>query len=294
MLQPMFSKLTHLFRRLRKNKFSLRFLVSVFLLRLGIPLPISLVFDAKTDSRIKLSASSAAHKIFRGRFNPVLNKAIFQKFIPTGGTVFDVGANIGIYSIYAGHLTGENGQIFAFEPTKSSFREIVKNIRLNELKKVVTPILTAVSETDGTATLLDHRYSKEQNRIVGNHLTPETEGATSSVPSTRLDTFLRQNNIQYVDFLKIDVEGAELAVLRSLGEHINDVSVIFFECRSNTYENFGVTPKDAVRLLRQKGFSIAYPYLDARQDLRWREISEDDHDKLSGDLLAFNPKAGIL
>lgn len=286
----------------------MRFLVSVFLLRFGIPLPVSLVFDAKTNTRIKLSASSAAHKIFRKRFNPILNKAIFQKFISRGGIVFDVGANIGIYTTYAGHLTGMNGKVFAFEPTKSSFREILKNIRHNKLEKTVTLILTAVSEINGTATLLDHRFSKEQNRLV--HIendkaesTPDTNenrptsgvgGVVSSVVSMRLDTFLEQTDVRHIDFLKIDVEGAEPMVLRSLGARIEDVSVIFFECRGHTYKNFGFTQSDVVHLLRRNGFSIARPYLNERQNLCWREVSENNHDKLSGDLLAFNPKTGIL
>lgn len=60
----------------------------------------------------------------------------FSRLIKPGMIVVDAGANIGLYSIIAGKLVGENGQIFAFEPSSETFKRLLNNIHLNQVTNI--------------------------------------------------------------------------------------------------------------------------------------------------------------
>lgn len=278
-IMPTISKL---YRRWRKEQYSIRFIISWTLFRLGISIPLSLTFDKATNTLIRFGTSSASHKIFRKKFNPVINKAVFRRFAKPGATVFDVGANIGMYTLLSAHLMGEKGGVFAFEPTHSSFRELLVNIKLNSVSRVVMPILTAISDENKIAHFIDHTYSKEQNRLAS-----DNDHTDNNIPvlTIRLDTFMQTVAVDHIDLLKIDVEGAELKVLRSLGERIADVSAIYFECREDTYRRFDYDTKEVINYLERKGFSVFLPFLNSDNELQLKEL-RDVH-TISGDLLAL-------
>jgi FkbM family methyltransferase len=276
-----------LFKKFRKENFSPRLFLSFLLLHLKIDLPLNLIFDAETGTRLRLDASTATHKIFRGKFDPVLNKAVFKNFVVDKATVIDVGANIGMYSLLAAHLVGDGGRVFSFEPTRESFNSLLKNIKLNDLTNI-TPVMSAVSDSEGRVNFLNNKRSKEQNRLATAEV-KEEKNEVEEVQAVRLDNFLKFNNIDGVDFLKIDVEGAELLVMRSLGEKISSVSTIYFECRKGGYSNFGYDEKKVFAYLRDNNFVIASPFLTNDGKLAWNTLTDtDDTTEHAGDLLALN------
>ncbi|PWG74378.1 hypothetical protein DF186_18220, partial [Enterococcus hirae] len=79
------------------------------------------------------------------------------------------------------------------------------------------PVYGAISDSESEVRIVDHPRSKEQNYIDKQ----ATQGTL--VPAYQLNSFCNQADIQTIDFLKIDVEGAELPALRSLGKKITDV-----------------------------------------------------------------------
>lgn len=236
-------------RRLLKERYPLRFLLSRVLLRTGINLPIALTFSKTHNVKTYLHASSAAQKLFAGKYRPHTDIAVFERFIRPEDCVIDVGANIGMFTTLAARLAGERGRVYAFEPTYSSFCQMLDNLELNHVQTVI-PVFGAVSDHGSEVYLHDHTFSKEQNFID----LKATEGTL--VPAYRLDTFLAQTAHEKVDFLKIDVEGAELLVLRSLGERILDVEVLYLEFVNANYEAFGYRQADLVSFLKDNQFMM--------------------------------------
>jgi FkbM family methyltransferase len=237
------------FARLRRERHPVRFLLSRVLLRTGTDLPFTLTFSKTHNVKTYLHASSAAQKLFAGKYHPHTDIAVFERFVQPGGCVLDIGANIGMFTTLAARLAGEQGRVYAFEPTYSSFRYLLENLELNQVRTVV-PVFGAVTDQGSEVYLHDHTYSKEQNYIA------RTAEAGTLVPAYQLDTFLAQTPHTTINFVKIDVEGAELLVLRSLGARIRDVAVLYLEFVNANYEAFGYRQADLLRFLQDNHFTM--------------------------------------
>jgi FkbM family methyltransferase len=148
---------------------------------------------------------------------PFLN--FIARYVGTGQRVVDVGANIGLFTIRMGQLVGPTGEVFAYEAEPEVFEVLVENIELNCQAKWVHAVHAAASATDGAATLhvsTRFRGHSSLSDKTDEYLSGATTGAIEqiAVRSTRLDTAL--DGAGEIDFVKIDVEGAELEVLEGL------------------------------------------------------------------------------
>ena len=133
------------------------------------------------------------------------------KFLLKPGMIFcDVGANLGVFTLFAAKLVGPKGHVFAFEPVPSNFHALKHNVEINNQANV-TCISKAVAETNGVSKL----YLSDYN---GSHSLIDNPAAFSGividVKTVRLDSL---EGLNHIDVLKIDVEGFELQVIRSLG-----------------------------------------------------------------------------
>ena len=120
-----------------------------------------------------------------------------------GMTVFDVGANVGFVTLLLSRLVGELGRVYAFEPDQDNFAALQRNLDHNRISHCV-PVNMAAGD---------------RSELVG--FAPGINGfvdatAAQTVPMTTLDQFVEENGINRVDFVKIDVEGFELCVLKGM------------------------------------------------------------------------------
>lgn len=132
--------------------------------------------------------------------------------------IVDVGAHIGTFTLSMAVANG-NAQIFAFEPVAAVFDRLMKNVTNNGMKGVVC-VAAAVAEEAGQTPLFSPagRVSTVASRVPRHRLSYREEPYQCQiVPSIRLDTFLAGCDIGSVDLVKIDVEQAELGVLRGMG-----------------------------------------------------------------------------
>lgn len=123
--------------------------------------------------------------------------------------IFDVGANVGAYSVLFGlwaRVSG--GRVFAFEPSPQIFGWLKRHIRLNHLESIITPLQLAVAAHSGTS-----GWSAGESEGAG-HITPEVSGTNLSevVQTVSLDEFCTDKALA-PDVVKIDVEGFEFEVL---------------------------------------------------------------------------------
>jgi FkbM family methyltransferase len=133
----------------------------------------------------------------------------FRSVVRPGMTALDIGANVGAYSLLLGQWVGPAGAVYAFEPAPRVFDGLVRHIELNHLAGVVHPVRAAVGRTSATASLVVAGTHGE-SRLAG---ASDTGMPTIDVAVTTIDEFCAQHRITPA-FIKVDVEGAELDVLR--------------------------------------------------------------------------------
>lgn len=184
--------------------------------------------------------------------------AFVRHSLQPGAVVIDVGANGGIYAVTAARQIGPTGHVYAFEPATAEVAILRKNVEINNLTNV-TVIESAVSHETGTAqfAIADDGAlnSLAQTGHPDQHVTK-----WETVKTITLDDFVRETSIPRVDFLKIDVEGAEKLVLDGAKELLASVTplTILFESMTVNVGAFGYSVRDFLQELLAQGLSISF------------------------------------
>ncbi|HRH26105.1 MAG TPA: FkbM family methyltransferase [Candidatus Paceibacterota bacterium] len=138
----------------------------------------------------------------------------------------DIGANIGKYTLMAASQYGYK-KILSIEANPVTFQILFKNIALNSLVQKVTAINIAAGETEGTVTIQADSHHLGGGNIVDYHVNDAVMDTRHVVPVFRIDTLLSKQNVPTteVDFIKIDVEGAEGEVLKGMTSTLKDMPI---------------------------------------------------------------------
>lgn len=162
--------------------------------------PIRMVLDLKEEWGVSKMI------LKQGAYNPFVSR-LMKEWIGPHGTMIDIGANIGYFSLLGARYT--DGTVFAFEPEEHNFDLLSRNTRLNGCTNV-KPIRKAVGNTAGTLKL----YKSSGN--AGDHHTYPTaeKRQATEVEVVRIDDVLHE--VQNVRLIKIDVQGFEENVVRGM------------------------------------------------------------------------------
>lgn len=138
-------------------------------------------------------------------------------FIEKDDIVFDLGANIGMFSCVAA-VKGK--KVYAFEPTPGTVNYLRRNSKLYDNFEVVE---AAVSDKDGEASFTINNLSGEDlntgaNTLFAERIESSHSSETISVKTVSLDSFVKTNHVERVDFIKADIEGAERYMLEGAKE----------------------------------------------------------------------------
>jgi FkbM family methyltransferase len=148
----------------------------------------------------------------------------FGLFVARGMTVYDVGANVGFYSIIAAHLAGPAGRVVAFDPLRQNAEMIEHNARLNHFTHISVHEI-ALGNDDGKAEfLVSKNPSWGRLKIAGR---PAGVIAEEMVPVRCIDSLAR-DGLSTADVMKIDVEGAEAEVLQGARQTLRSTRPILF------------------------------------------------------------------
>jgi FkbM family methyltransferase len=173
------------------------------------------------------------------------------KLIENGYNVLDIGGN---YGWYAMHVASEKpeAKIFSFEPIPSTFNFLNENIRLNNLRNIKT-FNFGLSDADGSFNFYFDPHLSVNASLANISGNKEVENITCFVK--KLDNFVKDQNIK-IDFIKCDVEGAELLVFKGGTEVIKkDCPIIFTEMLRKWSTKFNYHPNDIIFFLQSIGYS---------------------------------------
>jgi FkbM family methyltransferase len=171
--------------------------------------------------------------------------------------VVDAGANIGLYSLLAARCVGDDGQIWSFEPSQTTYKFLLDNLALNGMRTVETHRL-ALSDVKGELTLRAERGFGDLYRHLDYTGSASEGDMVESVAVVTLDDFASSQEIDQIDFLKIDVEGGELCLLKGAQRLLSrspDV-VVMFESEEDWCQRSGCTAEDTFDLLKSLGFGL--------------------------------------
>lgn len=195
------------------------------------------------------------------RENHAQEFAAFKKLIKPGNTVFDVGANIGLHSVFMSRLVGPQGSVHVFEPVPDTFAELKETLKLNKLTNVTT-INAALYDQEGTGTInvFDQQYH-EWSTFGSPSFDGVTPKTTVEVRLNTLDAYCEKNNIDHIDFLKIDVEGFEKQVISGALTMLRykKIDYLSFEISEIPLKGAGITSREVFDLLESVGYTV-YKY----------------------------------
>ena len=175
------------------------------------------------------------------KFNNVSRDELLflKRYGPVGGNFFDIGANIGTFSVFLYYeLLKPSCKIFAFEPVQEIFKRCYENIQINNMGQSTVLESYAVHDKSGFEKIF---IGKNLQRVSGLSSIVATDLPTKdivgiTVPAITLDEYCKKNSINDVSLIKIDTEGSEINVLRGARNIIKrDSPCVFFEVNQQNF-----------------------------------------------------------
>lgn len=170
--------------------------------------------------------------------------------------VFDVGTNVGETFLNFAKLTGEEGFVYGFEPDEKNYKNVQKNISLNDFANIHVFNL-GVSDKKETLKL----YQVDEHNLGMNRVLQEGEASEdldfTVMQTTTLDDIVKENNIPTIDLIKIDIEGYEMHALRGAKKILEEFKPpLFIEVGYTRLIKNGTSPNEMFKFLEGFGYTI--------------------------------------
>lgn len=173
---------------------------------------------------------------------------VCRKFLNKNSIILDIGANIGLHSLYFSSIA-TNGYVYSFEPSRKTFNLLDQN--LSNIKNVLpinvglgkeTQILEFLETTDNAFSSFKDTKRKPIK-------------AKSMVLCCKLDDIIKLLNLNTINFIKIDVEGFEQEVIEGMNEVILKYKPIIF-CEIYKGDNSNLNPEKTINTVYQYGYNV--------------------------------------
>ena len=170
-----------------------------------------------------------------------------KKYLSKGDVFIDIGANFGYFSCIASKIVGDEGLVLAFEPNNTAYIQLISTMTRNKLFNCL-PVKMALGEHENATMNMKKAWFKQST---SSYMT-----SGSSVLSNKFDSFSRSLSIaKKVKIIKIDVEGAELPVLKGLAALLlKDKPLLIVEPDNNSQKRFGFKFSELISYLASLGY----------------------------------------
>ncbi len=179
---------------------------------------------------------------------------VIPKMIAEESVVFDIGANRGEYSYYFSKTVGSKGQVYSFEPGTRAF-SLLQKIKDNYHLENITLVKLALSDRVGNHILIVPYFNRQSQLSNSNPI----KGRKEIITLKTLDSFVSENGIVSLDFIKCDTEGSELFVFKG---GINSLKkykpTILVEIAESHTERFKYGPVEVLDFLAELGYKPYY------------------------------------
>ncbi len=222
-------------------------------LKLCKSLPDNLEAQTKDGRKfqIHLQTGMQTTVYFLGEYEKVLTE-IVKSILREGDVCLDVGANFGWYSSLFHKYCGSSGEVHSFEPIPPTFEELKQNYELmNSPSNVFINNLALGDKADELTINLFEGLST-------GHASMSDQGRDDAVSYkckvVTLDSYLNEKNVGDVNFIKVDIEGAEMMFLKGANKLFtqNIPPIWLMEMALQQTKNFGYVPNDLINYLRQR------------------------------------------
>lgn len=220
---------------------------------------------------------------------PLCTQIILNE-VNNGDVCLDIGANIGYYALLENKLVGEKGKVIAIEPSPRNYNLLKENLKL-QFQNNTDTFNFATGIQDG---IVDFIITKESNwcKVKEKNSQVKKTDKLISVTIKNTDNFLEKNNYTKIDFIRMDVEGYEINILKGLVKTLEKFHPkMMIEVHYNFLKKDGIL--ELIKFLKKYNYSIMYyiprildnPFVGNMNDIK--EIDFDDlTDKLTNGSLA--------
>ena len=242
---------------------------------------LTVTLDQGFKMKLDLEDAEQRKVYFFGHYHERYEAALVARLLDPGEVFWDIGANVGYFALVAAAAVGDTGQVLAFEPGAAALERLTENVGLNPYKNIRIYHL-AVADRDGEATL----YRAEGIADSSASLFSAAAGAAGgeTCVTVALDGFLEKEKLVAPDFVKLDVEGAELSALSGAAAILADPRpLLLVEMEEKNLVAAGASKAAIQTFLEDYGYCAAH-----LRKGRWHLI--DDVNLTRGrNLFWFNP-----
>lgn len=183
------------------------------------------------------------------------NPELFQN-----GDVLDIGANIGYTACLFAHAMKVGSNVYAFEPDQLSCDLLSEVVHRKKLIGAIEVMNVAVGSSDGHVEFWHNKKHSADHRVVTERFKSHIldDANTSIVPITTIDTFVRNRGLQNISFIKIDVQGYELAVCEGMRRTLERFPklCVCLEYSPNAMLELGFEPRTLLDFFRSRGYQL--------------------------------------
>lgn len=178
------------------------------------------------------------------------------EFLKSGDFVCDVGGNIGQTALWIAHAVGPDGLVVSFEPVPTNIKRFERNMALNSSICNLRLIRSGLGSGVGKVVIKENAKNSGASRVT---IESNLGGVFTDVAITTLDSFFSKNySSQSLDFIKIDVEGFEMSVLRGAQRTLERYRpTLFVEVDDENLREQGSSSEELIEYLRSFGYSIS-------------------------------------
>jgi FkbM family methyltransferase len=200
--------------------------------------------------------------------DPFWNLARRNPELFNDGDILDIGANIGYTCWVFAQAVRAGAKVYAFEPDRASYVLLEEIIRKKRLAEMVQVISSSVGRTEGFLEFWHNPQHSADHRVVTETFkTHCTAIDTSRVPVTSVDVFVANLGLKSISFVKIDVQGYELAVCEGMESTLNSFPqmCVCFEYDPQAMSQLGFEPQKLIDFFRSRGYQL---YILNRRDIQ--------------------------
>lgn len=195
------------------------------------------------------------------------NINFINNYVKKDAVIIDIGAHIGLLSVILAQKAGPKGKVYAFEPTPSTFAVLEETVRINQQQQVVTPVNAAVAGENGKAVFyVTDIAAHNSNSLADNKRNYGNERGVE-VDLVSVDSFKASQRLAKIDFIKIDAEGAEYAVLKGATSVLTaDRPHILLALHPFAISNFGDHLSDIWDFVKKMNYQVFYMSKEIEKD----------------------------